>query len=92
MIGKDEATSNVIGHTALCKGPKDEWLSNRLVRDLEELGRRDIICKTDGEPAIVAVQNRIQGLRPGRAVPRNPAAYNPESNGPCEKAVQDVTS
>ena len=48
--------------------------------------------KTDGEPAIVALQNKIQSMRQAKTVPRNPPAYNPQSNGPCEKAVQDVTA
>ena len=92
LIGKDEATGMVIGHHAVCKGPKDSWLMRKVVADLREMGRPDIILKTDGEPAIVAVQDEIQTRRSGRTIPRNPAAYNPESNGPCEKAVQDVTA
>ena len=31
-------------------------------------------------------------MRKATAVPRNPFAYSPQSNGPCEKAVQDVTA
>ena len=91
IIGKCESTGNVIAHTVLCKGLGDEWVIRRIVRDLEELDKGHVILKTDGEPAIVAVQNRLQALRNGRTVPRNPPAYNPQSNGPCEKAVQDVT-
>ena len=75
-----------------CKGVGDEWLLRQLVRDIEEFGRSDIILKTDGEPAIVAVQSRIQSMRKASAVPRNAPAYNPSSNGPCEKAVQYVTA
>ena len=71
---------------------KDEWLLKQIVRDIQELGRSDIIFKTDGEPAIVAVQNAVQAMRKASTVPRNPPAYNPQSNGPCEKAVQDVTA
>ena len=59
---------------------------------MEELGRRDAILKSDGEPAIVAVQSKIQGMRSGRTFPRNPPAYNPEANGAIEKAVRDVTA
>ena len=91
IIGKDEATGNLIAHYVLCKGLTDDWVIRRIVRDLEEIGRRDAIVKTDGEPAITAVQSRLQALRPGRTLPRNPPAYNPESIGPCEMAVQDVT-
>ena len=41
---------------------------------------------------MTALQTKIISLREGRTVPRNPPAYNPQSNGPCEKAVQDVTA
>ena len=92
LVGKDETTGMVMAHQAVCKGPKDVWLMRKVVNDLRDMGRADIIMKTDGEPAIVAVQDEVQSRRPGRTVPRNPAAYNPESNGACEKAVQDVTS
>ena len=40
----------------------------------------------------MAVQNKVQALRKSITVPRNPLAYNPQSNGPCEKPVQDVTA
>ena len=92
IVGKDEVTGNVFAHNVIAKGLVDDWISKRVVRDLEEFGRSDIILKTDGEPAIKAVQNRVQSLRQGRTVPRTPPAYNPQSNGPCEKAVQDVTA
>ena len=92
LVGKDEATGMVIAHQTVCKGPKDTWLMRKVVNDLKDIGRPDIMLKTDGEPAIVAVQDEIQSRRSGRTIPRNPAAYNPESNGPCEKAVQDVTA
>ena len=62
----------------------------RLVKDLEDLGRRDVILTSDGEPAIVAVQSGIQSMRNRRAILRNPPAYDPNANGPCEKAVQDT--
>ena len=92
LVGVDNSTGNVFAHNVIAKGLTDDWICKKVVRDLEEFGRSDIILKTDGEPAIKAVQNRIQAIRRGRTVPRNPPAYNPQSNGPCEKAVQDVTS
>ena len=91
MVMKDETTGNVYQHKIEVKGAGDEWLSKKMCRDLEELGRRDMILKSDGEPAIVAIQSKVQSMRPGRTIPRNPPAYNPESNGAIEKAVRDVT-
>ena len=92
IVGKDETTGMLLAHFIKCKGTGDEWLMRQLVRDIEEFGRSDVILKTDGEPAIVALQSRIQSMRKASTVPRHPPAYNPQSNGPCEKAVQDVTA
>ena len=92
IIGVDQSTGNLFAHLVIAKGLIDDWICKRIVRDLEEFGKSDVILKTDGEPAIKAVQNRVQALRQGRTVPRNPPAYSPQSNGPCEKAVQDVTA
>ncbi len=92
IVVKDEVSGSVLSYGVLCKGPRDEWLLKRLVKDLKEWGRNHIILKTDGEPAIVAVQDALQRLRSGRTIPQNPPAYNSESNGACEKAVQDVAA
>ncbi len=92
IVVKDEVSGSVLAYRVLCKGPRDDWLLRRLVKDLKEWGRTDIILKSDGEPAIIAVQDALQQRRSGRTIPQNPHAYNPESNGACEKAVQDVTA
>ena len=92
VVGKDEATGAVVAHRIEAKGPTDEWIVRRLVKDVEELGRGDIIVKTDGEPAMIAIQRGMAVLRKDLMTkPENPLAYNPESNGAAEKAVQDVS-
>lgn len=73
------------------KGTADAWVTRRIVRDVEDAGLSHIISKTDGEPSIVALQRAVQASRSAKTVPRNPPAYDPQANGPCEKAVQDVT-
>ena len=39
---------------------------------------------------MIALQTAVADARASRTVPRNPPAYNPQSNGSAEKAVQDV--
>ena len=91
IVGKDERTKSVFCHRVISKGLAAEWAIRKIVQDIEDLGRSQVILKPDGEPAIKALQGRIVSLRKAQTVPRNPPAYNPQSNGPCEKAVQDVT-
>ena len=59
IVGKDEVTGNLLAHFVTCKGVGDEWVLRRIVKDLEEMDRGHTILKTDGEPAIVALQNRL---------------------------------
>ena len=92
IIGKDETSGSIMAHVIKVKGPTDEWVCKKLVKDFEEFGRRDVMLKTDGESSTVAVQAKIQSLRLGRTVPRNPPVYDPKANGPCEKAVQDLSA
>ena len=92
IVGKDEPTGMLVSHRVEAKGPGDELIIRRLVKDLEELGRGDIILKTDGEPSMLAVQKAVALMRKDLVTrPENPPAYNPESNGSAEKAVQDVS-
>ena len=91
IVAMDEHTGCKMSCRVESKGTQDTWIVKRLVRDFEELGRRDIILKTDGEPAMLALQRAIAQERPGITKPENPPSYNPASNGACEKAVQDVS-
>ena len=61
------------------------------MRDLEDWGRRDVRLQADGEPTMLALQQAIAEARKGDTVPSNSPAYNPQSNGGAETAVQDVT-
>ena len=92
VVMKDEESGSVFAHRVDMKGPGDVWVVKKLVKDIEELGRRDIILKTDGEPSMLSLQRAMALLRPGLTKPENPPAYNPSSNGACEKAVQDVSA
>ena len=47
------------------KEAQDTRIVKRLVKDFEELGRRDIILKTDGGPAMRALQRAIAQERTG---------------------------
>ena len=71
--------------------PGDDWVVKQLVLDLEDWGRRNVRLQTDGEPAMLALQQAIAENRKGETVQRNSLPYNPQSNGGAEQAIQDVT-
>ena len=90
LVMKDRTTGMIWGNRVERKGATDKWIVDRQIKNLELLGRSNIALKTDGEPAIVALQSKLIAMREGQTVPRNPPAYNPEANGPIEKGVQDL--
>ncbi len=73
-----------------CKGTGDDKITEKVIRSIEEMGHTDIELKTDGEPALVDVQNQTVQKRKQRTIPINPPAYDPQCNGRAERAVQEV--
>ena len=63
IVAKDEDTGTVFAYRVTNKGTSDTWVIKRLVKDIAELGRQDVIIKTDGEPAMLALQTAIQEAR-----------------------------
>ena len=72
-----------------CKGAADTWSTNKVVKNLDTLGRKDVALKIDGELALVAVQTRVVNGRVGMTVPLNPPSYDPQADGVIEQGVQD---
>ena len=91
LVARDLESGATLAYDCEAKGPSDAWMIKQFVKDLEDWGRKDVCIKSDGEPAIIAVQSALAEARTGRTVPLNPPAYNPKANGVAEKAVQDVT-
>ena len=90
IIGRDRKTMYTFAHLCTAKGPTDEWVVEQLVKDIDGLGHADLILKTDGEPALVAVQEAIKRRRTAHGtIPQHPPAYDPQSNGAIEKTVDD---
>ena len=92
MVIKDEASGCVAAHVCSQKGASDQWLVSRICDDLDMFGHTEIVLKSDGEPAIVQVQNAVKGTRNHPTICQNPPAYDPQANGSAERAVQEVTN
>ncbi len=60
LVLKDSETGMLKGHVTEVKGPRDEWIVKRCCKDIEGLGHSNILLKTDGEPALVAVQSEVK--------------------------------
>ena len=67
IVAKDEVTGSVLSYRVLRKGPTDEWVVKRLVKDFKEWGRTDFILKTDGHSPPFRTPSRSRARASGRS-------------------------
>ena len=92
IVAKDEESGAVLAYRVTTKGPGDTWMIKRLVKDIEEMGRQDIVLKTDGEPAMIALQSAVQAARGGRTVLENPLSTIPKATAPARRPCRTWTA
>ena len=63
---------------------------DKLIEDIADWGHTDIVLKTDGEPAIVAVTEAVIRYHGGNVITENPAKGQKAENGLIEGAGQTV--
>ena len=90
LVGREDKSKHVFCHLCKCKGLGDDLIVGQFMRSISDAGHTKIVLKTDGEPAIVQVQDEIIRQRSQPTIPENPPAYDPQSNGGAERAVQEV--
>ena len=73
------------------KGPEDKWLVQKVVSKIAAwgLGEVNLWVKSDGEPAIVAMQQAIREARSGATHLMNSPPHDPQGNGVAERAVKE---
>ena len=60
------------------------------MRSISDTVNTKIVLKTDGQPALVQVQDRVISVRTQPTIPENKPVYDPQANGGAERAVQEV--
>ena len=91
IVMRDQVTGMAVSHFCEMKGPGDAWLVDKLTEDIDSWGRTEIILKSDGEPSIVSLVDKIREKRFHQTIPEAPPAYSPQSNGVAERAVQEIS-
>ena len=68
IVVKDQATKSTFCHQALRKGATDQWVVNRVLRDIENTGHVAVTLKGDGEPAM---RDFLRAIKEQRSQPAN---------------------
>ena len=84
LVRREDKSKPVFCHLCKCKGLGDD----RIVDNI--MGNTKIVMKTDGEPALMQVQDRVVSVRTQPTTPENPPAYDPQASGGAESGVQEV--
>ena len=97
LVVKDTEGKAISAHVIQKKGVEaDGYSVARLVEDLQWLGYRRIILKSDNEPAIVQLlREALKGIKTDvktvdQVGEEHPPAYDSRSNGSVENAVKQV--
>ena len=89
LVVKDDKHNHVFANIVPEKGP-NEFVVKQIVADIDTTGFTDIVFKTDNEPAMLALQQRVKQLRSHKTVLENLLRGQSKSNGFIENANRFV--
>ena len=83
LASYDRKTKTGRLHQCESKGPADDYMVERTIRDINDAGYNGerIVLKSDQEHAIVSVGEEVGIRRSGETVPQVSAQGDPASNG-----------
>ena len=90
VVGRDRWSRFTFAHLVKCKGLGDDTVVKKLTKSVDKLGYRKMVLKTDGEPALVAVQAAVAKNRDQDTLCENPPAHDHQANGDAERAVGEL--
>ena len=95
LVVKDERSRTLFSHAVERKGAgEDDYAVRQVVKDVEELGYRQISLKCDQEPSTMALLKRLLRMLNieivDQAIHDHPAAGDSQSNGSTENGVKTV--
>ena len=94
LVVRDSKSKSTYAHATLGKGVIDHEYGvhtiKAVVDDINDMGFKRIILKTDQEPAAKALQRRVKEVWSGEVVTQNSPVGSSQSNGLAEEGVQEV--
>ena len=91
LVSKDRMSGCFSANVVPKKGVGGGWIVKQADRELKKYGHHGrITLRSDGEPAIKDLLNRIAGARAQETVIETTPAGDSKSNGRVERAVQSI--
>ena len=91
QVARDRRTQMIFAHVVPRKGMISQHGADAMEKDIEKLGYKEIILKSDGEPAIKSVQEEVKRRRGDNTILENSPPGDSRSNGAAERAVKAVS-
>jgi hypothetical protein len=89
LVYHDARSSGLYAHLLANKGV-DVRTAKLVVTNLDRLGYKRIVLRTDQEPAMISLADQIAELWKGEIVPERSPAGESQSNGAAERAVKSM--
>ena len=89
-IVRDRKSKGIWSHPVPSKGVTHPYLAGALKADLDFVGYKRVILRSDQEPSIVALCDTVKDAWHGEIVPEASPKGESKSNGEVERAVQSV--
>ena len=89
IVMKDSRSKGIFAHACPAKGAHPAVVG-KIIEDLNALGYRRILVRTDGEPALLDLWRKVKEQWWGEVVKVESATGDHNSNGDAEQAVQKV--
>ena len=90
QVMKHVQTGMICAHAVPRKGLLDLHGSKELTQDIEKLGLKKVILKSDGEAALISIQEDVQRRREDETILENSPVGDSRANGHAERAVQTI--
>ena len=91
LVSKYRTIGAFAAHMVPRKGVGGGWIVQQYLRDLKKWGlRQKLILRSDGEPAIVDLLNRVCDFRVPETLMESSPVSDSRANGLAERAIQSV--
>ena len=87
IVIKDTKSKAIFAHACPCKGAH-KAVVGKVIEDLNTLGYKRVLVRTDGEPALLDLWQKVKEQWWGEVVKVESATGDHNSNGDAEQAVQ----